>query len=163
MTHFLFFLCLCLFTWFTSFDNFKTTFIYWRESINENRQTRYTFLTEEILWRLPVNPYIINPRSSKVLQDKTLSFSLSLWWFCHIIDLIFFYFTYSNKKTWWWRGVRKCVVLFCFSEDFMLVICSICQLWYTVNNHSPCKDYWTARSKFLHIIFPPQNGILCEK
>ena len=48
---------------FTSLANCQTTFIYWREYMNEKRKTGYTSLAEEILWRVAVNPFVINPRS----------------------------------------------------------------------------------------------------
>ena len=38
--------------------------------MNENRQTGYTFLTEEILWRLAMKPFIINSRT--VAADEEL-------------------------------------------------------------------------------------------
>ena len=82
MTNFFIFFFLFLFFFLLTFiheihvirklSNYVHVFA-WIWFINENRPTRYTFLTEEILWRLPVNPFIINPKYMLTKRQSCLT------------------------------------------------------------------------------------------
>ena len=76
--HFLFIFCLSPFMKFTSLHNSQISFIYWREIMNENRQTTYMSLTEEILWLIAVNPSLINQKSD--LRKEMSMIVLILRW-----------------------------------------------------------------------------------